>query len=127
MMTGATVRRVLLGAWTALLLSILFPWADLLHHPHWMNVVWIPFTPPLRLRDVVANVLLFTPFGTLLRISQPRGARVPVWVVMSLSAALSFLAEATQLFTHTRVPSVTDLVTNVIGAAAGCWLARFVV
>jgi glycopeptide antibiotics resistance protein len=125
-MTGPTVRRILLAAWTALLLSIVVPWAGLVNHPHWMNVVWIPFTPPLRLRDIVANVLLFTPFGTLLRISESRGARVPVWVVLSISAALSFLAEATQLFTHTRVPSATDLVTNVIGAAAGCWLARFV-
>jgi glycopeptide antibiotics resistance protein len=123
-MSGLAVRRVLLGAWTILLAWMLFPWRDLLNHPHWMNVVWIPFAPPVRVRDIAANVLFFVPLGLLARTS--RNAPIPIWVVLALSALMSVVAESMQLFTHTRVPSATDVAANVMGAAAGCWLARFV-
>jgi VanZ family protein len=70
------------------------------------------FDSYLNVPDVVANVLGYIPVGFVLG---DRGR----WLAVGASAAMSVLAEATQLFTKGRSPSVIDVLTNIVGAAVG--------
>ena len=103
----------LLAGSIALILMIVFPWSTLQNHAHWAKVRWIPFvstpTPPF---DMLANVLLFTPLGAGASLVLRRG----VAGAGSLALALSLVGEGTQVFSHSRTPSATDLVCNVAGA-----------
>jgi glycopeptide antibiotics resistance protein len=114
--------RVALAAWVSVTLFVVVPWYAMKGHPHWDRAQWIPFvTPPIRLRDLVANALFYVPFGFLyLRAaSHPR-----VWKAVCAGLALSFFTELTQLFSHGRFPSTTDLILNTFGAACGAvWAA----
>ena len=112
--------RVLLLLATSLIALIVLPWGDFQGHTHWSNVGWIPFvSQPVRLRDIVANVLLFMPFGAATALNARRS---PLMVTTLGGATLSLLAEAAQLYSHTRFPSATDVVTNTVGAAAAALL-----
>jgi hypothetical protein len=58
------VRRLLLILSIGVIALVVVPWGDFQGHTHWAKVGWIPFvSPPVRLRDMVANLLLFAPFG----------------------------------------------------------------
>jgi glycopeptide antibiotics resistance protein len=110
----------LFASWIVVLVGGLVPWGDVTNHTHWFKVVWVPFAPPLHPIDIAGNVLVFVPFGYWWRRS-----RWPAPVTALFAAlALSFSAEALQLFSHSRIPSATDVATNVLGAAFGLWLAR---
>jgi glycopeptide antibiotics resistance protein len=117
------VRRF---AWsTALALSILLilyivtPWRNPQDHSHWARVRWVPFvTPPIRSFDMAANVLLYLPLGYAL--SGLRRRPSPLHAV-AFAAALSLTTEWTQLYSHGRWPSMTDVTCNVTGAWCGAW------
>jgi len=49
--------------------------------------------------------------------------RGPLVTAVLLGLALSLATEATQIFSHRRFPSATDVVTNTTGALVGAWLA----
>lgn len=115
-MTSFLHRLGLLGA-LALIAMAVPPWGDFQGHTHWSNVGWIPFvSPPVRVSDMVANLLLFMPLGALGALNLRR-YRVLLPVVCG--CVLSFTGESLQLYSHTRFPSATDLVMNTVGAAAG--------
>lgn len=117
-----TARRVFLILATLLIGVAVVPWGDFQGHTHWQKVGWIPFaSPPIRLRDIVANLVLFAPFGAAVALNVNRSRAVLAAGVTAL--VLSASAESLQLFSHTRFPSATDLVCNTVGAVAG---ARFV-
>ena len=88
----------------------------------------IPFyTESLSLRflfDIVANLLLFPPFGYLFVRSQVTEPRAVFLRVTLLAMLLSVGVELVQVLSHTRIPSMTDICTNVIGAAIGAAIAR---
>jgi VanZ family protein len=99
-----------------------FPWRALQDHTHWAHVLWVPFvSPPVRLLDSILNVLLFLPIGWFSPTSG--NARVTIIRAVLIALPVSFLGEATQLYSHGRFPSATDLVCNLAGAAAGALLA----
>jgi VanZ family protein len=113
----------LLGLALAILAVLVadFPWRALQDHTHWAHVLWVPFvSPPVRLLDSLLNVLLFVPIGLF----APRSGTVRRTIVRAVLIALpvSLLGEATQLYSHGRFPSATDLVCNLIGAATGAFL-----
>ena len=70
--------------------------------------------------DIVLNVFLFVPFGFLLMLagSAPPSAR-RVTSTLVLAAALSISAEYFQVYCHNRIPSATDVCTNILGAGLG--------
>ena len=102
---------------TGLIVAIVVPWTSFEGHTHWDRVQWIPFRPPpaVSLTDVGANLLLYVPFGFF--------GRGSVWVVVGLAAGLSLATEWSQLYSHGRFPTATDLLMNVTGASIGWWLA----
>ena len=97
------------------------------NHTHWAKVGWIPFvSPPVRAIDIIQNVLLFLPAGLFAaRPGTPARSAAIRAVVVALP--VSFAGEATQLWSHGRFPSATDLVCNLIGAALGAWIVAGVV
>lgn len=110
--------------WTGLILLLVLPWTTFQSHTHWSRVAWIPFvSPPIRVRDVAANVLLYMPWGYLC-VRHVRAAAPRIWLVAILAAVLSFSTEASQLYSHGRFPSATDLICNIAGAIAGATSAR---
>lgn len=112
----------MLLVWIFVILVIVVPWGRFQMHSHWQEVGWVPFiTPPIRLRDVVLNALLYLPFGYWLTKS---GARKSWLRTIGYALALSTGTELTQVFSHGRFPSATDVVCNVAGAAWGSGLAR---
>jgi len=123
-----TVWRTILGLWLAsVLLVISLPWSNFDATPHWKNVQWIPFTH-LSLHqgvliETALNILAFIPVGYLSVRSFLLCRRRPLLVACFLGFASSFTIEAYQLFCQDRVPSTSDIFTNVAGTAMGVWLA----
>ena len=123
-----TVWRTILGLWLAsVLLVISFPGAGFDATPHWENVQWIPFTHLNLHNDVLVetalNILAFVPVGYLSVRSFLLCRRHPVLVASFLGFVSSFTIEVYQLFCQDRVPSTSDILTNVAGTAMGAWLA----
>lgn len=112
---------MLLIASVAVIVAVVFPWGNFQNHSHWAKVAWIPFvSPPVRLRDVLQNVLLFVPFGGAVALQ----LRPPVRVAAISAGVFSVLGEWSQVYSHNRFPSATDVVCNVCGAALGAALVR---
>jgi len=113
-----------LALWCAIIAAAVVPWASYLTHTHWERVQWVPFLPPpdLRLRDLAVNVLLYVPFGVFY-VEAGRAVRsirrAVVW-----AAVFSVLTELTQVFSHGRFPTTTDVLMNVLGAFVGAVVAR---
>jgi glycopeptide antibiotics resistance protein len=108
--------------WSAIILAATVPWTDLVGHTHWQKVQWVPFrSPPVKAIDVVVNVLLFVPFGYAWVRASPFRARL--WHAAALAFVLSVAVEWSQLYSHSRFPSVQDVLCNVCGAWFGAWLA----
>ena len=116
--------RVRFGCWVGFILLCVMPWLDLQDHAHWNRVLWVPFvSPPVRVVDVLVNTALYVPFGYWFLEASTRRRRT--WQVLALAAALSAGTEWSQVYSHSRYPSMTDLTCNVVGAWYGArWAAR---
>jgi len=111
-----------LALWIGVILVLVVPWRSYQNHSHWARVQWVPFvTPPIKLTDIVANVLLYVPLGYW---SMRLARRPRVWQAVAFAFVLSAATELTQVYSHGRFPSATDLLNNVVGAWAGSALAR---
>jgi len=110
------------GIWSAVIVAATVPTTDFVSHTHWQKVQWIPFiSPPVKLVDVVVNIGLYLPFGyTLARASGPR---FRAWRAVALAGVLSVTLEWSQLYSHSRFPSLQDVLCDVSGAWIGTWLA----
>ena len=117
--------RARLLSWVAVIAIAVVPWTDFQNHTHWRRVQWIPFvTPPIKIVDIVINVLLYIPFGYFYAQQRP-GRRGNIWRALVIAAALSIFTEWTQLYSHSRFPSLTDVTNNLIGTAIGAFGAGF--
>jgi hypothetical protein len=102
--------------WLVVALTLAFTAVPLqLRVPHWGELAGALHLHLLRL-DFMANVAGYLPAGIVLaRQGMARG--------LALACAISCLAEAAQLFSAGRGPSVMDVIANTLGAAAGLLLA----
>ncbi len=108
---------------TAVVLIADCPWGDFQGHTHWAKVRWIPFvTPPVGAADIALNVLLFVPLGAF-RGFDGRSPAAAVWRAGAVALPLALFAEWTQIYSHSRIPSMTDVTCNVAGALAGAAIA----
>ena len=119
------VGRFGLALCIAVALAADFPWGDFQGHTHWPNVGWIPFvSPPVRPGDIALNLLLFFPLGVFaarrVRPSAPALAQSAL-----IAFVVSVIGEWTQLYSHTRFPSATDVACNVAGALLGTVLVVY--
>ena len=108
--------------WVSVVLLVVVPWGSFEDHMRGHRIGWIPFiSPPVQIVDVVLNVFLYVPVGYLG--SRRSGWRSALSVVLC-ALALSVATEATQLFSHRRFVSATDVLSNTLGAAIGIFLSR---
>jgi glycopeptide antibiotics resistance protein len=114
---SSRAARIGFLAWLGVVVLVVVPWFSMQTHSHWAAVRWIPFvSPPFKILDIVANALFYMPFGFLLvRGFTSRGRRDAVIAGFCLSA----LTELTQVYSHGRFPSATDLACNTLGAYLG--------
>ncbi len=84
---------------------------------------WVPFVDADGSRhsipDVVQNILFFIPFGFLGVLSFARNKFFALFVVTFFGFVISLNVEILQLLTTDRNTSVTDLVSNTLGAGVG--------
>jgi glycopeptide antibiotics resistance protein len=117
--------RVAVVLSAAVVLAIDYPWGDFTGHTHWSNVRWVPFvTPPVEPADVFQNILMLIPLG----FSAAFPARSPARGIAGAALVglpVAVLGEWTQLYSHGRFPSATDVAANVIGAVTGAVWARW--
>jgi len=66
--------------------------------------------------ELLANLLLFVPFGVYLGLLAPRWRR---WAAAALFACASLLLEATQHVISTGSFDITDVIVNTVGGLAG--------
>lgn len=108
--------RIAFALWVGVILIVVVPWYRWQGHSHWDHVQWVPFSrPPYHLRDMVLNTLFYVPFGLLYRRMMPRPMPGPVLAAFLLSSA----TELSQVYSHGRFPSATDVFCNVLGAWIG--------
>jgi VanZ family protein len=109
-----------LGPLALILLATTWPLSRFQDHAHWADVEWVPLSRYVRPFDLVANVLLFLPFGLAFAWG---GTWRRVRSAVLAGLFLSLCVELTQVFTHNRIATATDIVTNTTGALLGALLA----
>jgi VanZ family protein len=103
-----------------------YPFADWQDHPHWANVAWVPFaSPPVRPVDIALNMLLFAPLGFFAGLHARSTVRAAALAV-AIGLPVSLLGEWTQVYSHSRFPSATDVCSNMIGAVVAAMIAALV-
>lgn len=120
--------RVMALAWTAIILMCgILPLSDYVGHSHWEYIKWMPTLDDLRSplylldigSDIVANTMLFIPFGYLFAFSLGEQTNKHFLLIGGAAAVLSCGIEFFQVYCHSRFPSVWDVFTNVIGSLIG--------
>ena len=104
----------------AFIIAGTFPW-DLQDHPHWFKIAWPFVIGIVRPLDLLANAALYFPLGFFM---PGRSRRARVAAAVGVAGVTSGLLEFSQVWSHVRFPSATDLVMNVLGAAAGAAARR---
>lgn len=116
--------KIRVSAWllsiAAIIAFTILPWSNFVGHSHWAQVVWVPFSPPLTLTDIVGNMALFFPFGYFFpKVSGGRSFTRRSGIPLLAALIFSTAVETVQIYSHNRIASTTDIVTNVAGAALG--------
>lgn len=110
-------RRIVLWVIAVVIFAVTtWPPSTFVGHSHWDQVEWIPFSHGLHPLDLIANVLLFTPFGAVFAWGRRRSA---ITRAVLAGALLSLAIETYQVYCHGHFPTMTDVVTNLTGT----WLA----
>ena len=114
------------GWWSLAVVVVSLPWIGFTARPQWDRVYVVPFTDPQdKPRDLLSNVAMFVPFGFWFIAG--RDSRHGFTRAAVAAAAVSVIAEAPQLFSTLRNPSATDVVSAMVGGAAGVAVRRVVV
>jgi VanZ family protein len=121
-------RRILIILVALILYGSLYPWQfQARHYPHnplWMLLHTWPEPGGFNrylLFDVAINITLYVPLGIFgfLAIGARASSAVRVLAPLALGMALSASIEMLQLFDDSRQCSLTDVASNVTGAAVG--------
>jgi glycopeptide antibiotics resistance protein len=108
----------------------LLPLSNFVGHPHWDLIHWVPFQDfsfsPRMLTDVIGNALWFMLFGYLLhgRMNEMSVSLPAIPTITVIAGGLSLSIEFFQVFCHNRIPAMTDVICNVIGAGLGGYAAE---
>ena len=115
---------VILIGWILFIIVLCsFPWW--VESPQWGRVRWIPLLDVLRwphprvLRDAIANFILYIPLGFAYARARVASGGKLVGEATLVGLLLSMTCELYQVFSPVRFPSMTDVLTNSLGALAG--------
>jgi glycopeptide antibiotics resistance protein len=117
------VRLRWIGLLSTLLfiVALTFAW-DRQDHSHWGKISWWPLGRGIvRPFDMLANVALYWPLGFMLPV---RARRRRLIVAMFVAATVSISLELSQVWSHVRIPSLVDVVMNMIGALTGAAMGK---
>ncbi|MFF1831725.1 VanZ family protein [Paenarthrobacter sp. NPDC058040] len=89
----------------------------------WLAALGLPFKDAAAAVEFVSNIVMFVPFGGLVRFLWP--SRWTWWRILLLGAATSTLIELTQLLIPGRVTALSDVIANTAGAVIGALVARW--
>src|SRR3954453_23055423 len=81
---------------------------------------------PSGLADILANVLLYIPFGLFAALNRRGGKLVGFCVVTCFGGVLSTSMEFTQFYDTDRVASLWDVASNTLGTVVGAWAGLLV-
>jgi len=99
------------------------PWSNFQGHSHWSFVRWIPFQDASLKRrslfDLVLNLFLYAPVGYFYMPLCRAVSTAAFLRVILMAGLLSVATELFQVFSHNRIPSMTDVLMNIIGTAVG--------
>ena len=113
-----------------LLVGPLLPLSNFVGHPHWDLIRWIPFQDFSlswnKLTDIIGNTLWFMLFGYLLhgRMNEHSVSLPTIPTIIVIAGGISLSIEFFQVFCHNRIPTMTDVICNVIGAGLGGYIAE---
>jgi glycopeptide antibiotics resistance protein len=109
--------------WVLVVILVSGPWFGVTREAQWQRVTWIPFHGfEDKPQDIVANFLLFVPFG--MSFGASRRGLAGVRAAIGAAFILSLLVEIPQLFYVLRDPSATDVLMAVCGSGAGSFAAQ---
>jgi glycopeptide antibiotics resistance protein len=124
-------RTGLLWFWLVVLFLIpLFPLTNFVGHSHWEAVGWIPFQDFAltinSLMDIMGNIGWFMIFGYLLHywMNEDSSPFRSIATVVLIGLTVSLALELFQVFCHNRVPSMTDVTCDTIGACLGAYFSE---
>jgi glycopeptide antibiotics resistance protein len=66
--------------------------------------------------EFTANILMFVPFGVLVRLAS---VRLQWWMILALGFLTTVTIELTQLALPSRYSTVSDVIANTLGTAVG--------
>jgi glycopeptide antibiotics resistance protein len=110
-----------------LALTPLFPLTNFVGHPHWEAIRWIPFQDfsltKNFLKDIIGNIGWFIVFGYLLQylLAEDSPSVRSIVKVALITACISLSIELFQVFCRHRIPSMTDVLCNTVGAGLGAY------
>ena len=114
------LRIALLIVWGLAWVGFGIPWTGMTNHAHWGVIRWSLIPPRRSIVDVILNFAFYIPLGLLGPSFQRAG------VIIAIGFACSVTTELIQVFSHTRTPTLLDLVVNTAGAIVGVALqSRF--
>lgn len=123
-------RTGLLWFWLAVLFLIpLLPLTNFVGHPHWDAIRWIPFQDfsltMNSLMDIIGNIGWFMIFGYLLHywMDENSSSFRSIMSVVLIATGISLALEFFQVFCHNRVPSMTDVICDTVGACLGAYFS----
>ena len=126
------MSRIFFATICLIIYGSLYPWQfhtrELAANPVWiMAHSWPAVFDAVQIKDIVFNVLLYTPLGLFgfLSLSHARRRVVRLAAPVAIGLALSFAMEILQLYDTGRDSSALDVLTNTAGAGVGVLCGLF--
>jgi len=120
------LSRIFFATICLIIYGSLYPWhfhaRELTANPIWILVhTWPSYSAAAQIKDIVINILLYTPLGLFgfLSLSHARRKAVQVAAPIAIGFVLSFGIEILQLFDAGRDASALDVLTNTVGTGVG--------
>jgi glycopeptide antibiotics resistance protein len=107
------LRVALLIVWGLAWAGFGIPWTGMTNHTHWSVIRWSLIPSRRTIDDAFLNFLFYIPLGMFGRTFGRAGAIIATGFVCSLTT------ELLQLYSHTRTPTLLDVVMNTAGTIVG--------
>jgi hypothetical protein len=107
------LRVVLVIGWALAWAGFGIPWTGMTNHTHWGVIRWSLIPSRRSMDDAILNFLFYVPLGMLGLTFQRAG------VIIAIGFACSLTTELIQVFSHTRTPTLLDVVMNTGGTIVG--------